>query len=61
MIRCVRLWTGDEGDSHFEEGTIDLSRGARGDVLSEVVAAASLLFQETNYWLRVFPTVQYCL
>jgi hypothetical protein len=42
MIRCVQLWTGDDGDSHFEEGTIDLSRGERGDVLSEVVAAASL-------------------
>jgi hypothetical protein len=48
MIRCVRLWTGDDGDSHFEEGTIDLSRGQRGDVLSEVVAATSLSFQETK-------------
>jgi quercetin dioxygenase-like cupin family protein len=48
MIRCVRLWTGDDGDSHFEEGTIDLSKGERGDVLSEVVAAASLSFQETK-------------
>lgn len=48
MIRCVRLWTGNDGDSHFEEGTIDLSRGARGDVLSEVVAAASVSFQETK-------------
>jgi quercetin dioxygenase-like cupin family protein len=48
MIRCVRLWTGDDGDSHFEEGTIDLSRGARGDILSEVVAAASVSFQETK-------------
>jgi quercetin dioxygenase-like cupin family protein len=48
MIRCVRLWTGDDGDSHFEEGTIDLSKGERGDVLSEVVAAASLSLQETK-------------
>ena len=48
MIRCVRLWTGDDGDSHFEEGTIDLSKGERGDVLSEVVAAAGLSFQETK-------------
>jgi quercetin dioxygenase-like cupin family protein len=48
MIRCVRLWTGDDGDSHFEEGTIDLSKRERGDVLSEVVAAASLSFQETK-------------
>ena len=48
MIRCVRLWTGDDGDSHFEEGTINLSNGARGDLLSEVVAATSLSFQETT-------------
>ena len=47
MIRCVRLWTSDDGDSHFEEGMIDLSKGERGDVLSAVVAAASLSFQET--------------
>jgi quercetin dioxygenase-like cupin family protein len=48
MIRCVRLWTGDDGDSHFEEGTIDLSKGQRDDVLSDVVAAANLSFQETK-------------
>ncbi len=48
MIRCVRLWTGDDGNSHWEEGTIDLSRGERGDVLSDVIAATSLSFQETQ-------------
>ena len=48
MIRCVRLWTGDDGNSHFEEGTIDLSHGERGDTKSDVVAAASLSFQETG-------------
>jgi hypothetical protein len=48
MIRCVRLWTGEDGDSHFEEGSIDLSKGERGDILSEVVAGASLSFQETS-------------
>jgi quercetin dioxygenase-like cupin family protein len=47
MIRCVRLWTSDDGNSHIEEGMIDLSKGERGDVLSAVVAAVSLSFQET--------------
>jgi quercetin dioxygenase-like cupin family protein len=47
MIRCIRLWTSDDGNSHFEEGMIDLSQGERGDVLSAVVAAVSLSFQET--------------
>jgi len=34
MIRCVRLWTGDDQNSHFEEGVIDLEPGQRGDSLS---------------------------
>jgi quercetin dioxygenase-like cupin family protein len=48
MIRCVRLWTGDDGNSHFEEGTIDLSRGERGDSLSDVATVTGLSFQETR-------------
>jgi hypothetical protein len=48
MIRCVKLWTGDDGNSHFEEGTIDLPHGERGDIKSDGVAAASLSFQETG-------------
>ena len=28
MIRCVRIWTGDDRNSHFEEGVIDLEAGA---------------------------------
>ena len=48
MIRCVRIWTGADGDSHFEEGMIDLAKGERGDALSAVVAGASLSFQETG-------------
>jgi hypothetical protein len=23
MIRCIRIWTGSDGNSHFEEGVID--------------------------------------
>jgi hypothetical protein len=33
MIRCVRLWTGEDGDSLLEEGWIDLSSGVRGGTL----------------------------
>jgi hypothetical protein len=33
-IRCVRIWTAKDGNSEFEEATIDLSKGERGDVLS---------------------------
>ena len=47
MIRCVRLWTGDDQNSHFEEGVIELKSGPRGDWLSDKLAVASISFQET--------------
>jgi hypothetical protein len=48
MIRCVRIWTAKDGNSEFEEGTIDLSKGERGDVLSGNVASSSISFRETK-------------
>jgi hypothetical protein len=48
MIRCVRIWTGDDGQSHFEEGVVNLAEGARGDWLTGKTAATSLSFQETK-------------
>jgi hypothetical protein len=48
MIRCVRLWSGPDGNSHFEEGAIDLESGPRGDTLSGKFPIASVSFQETN-------------
>ena len=48
MIRCVRIWTGDDGQSHFEEGVVKLAEGARGDWLTGKTAASSISFQETK-------------
>jgi hypothetical protein len=48
MIRCVRIWTGDDGNSMFEEGSIDLPKGERGDILSDKVSASSISFRETR-------------
>jgi hypothetical protein len=48
MIRCIRLWTGDDGNSHFEEGVIDLPKGERGDILSGTVDVVSISFRETR-------------
>jgi len=48
MIRCVRIWTGADGNSVFEEGMIDLPKGERGDILSEVAATSSISFRETK-------------
>ena len=47
MIRCVRLWTGEDGNSRFEDGTLKLDPGAHGDLLSGKVGAESVSFQET--------------
>jgi quercetin dioxygenase-like cupin family protein len=48
MIRCVRMWTGEDGNSLFEEGVIDLTEGMRGDAVGEAVPAVELSFQETR-------------
>jgi glyoxylate carboligase len=37
MIRCVRMWTGEDGDSLFEEGWIDLAEGVRGDSVGDAL------------------------
>lgn len=48
MIRCIRLWTGDDRQSRFEEGWITLEGGARGDLLSDKMSAVSVSMQETE-------------
>jgi predicted RecA/RadA family phage recombinase len=48
MIRCIRLWTGDDDNSYFEEGVIDLPKGERGDILSGAFDVVSISFRETR-------------
>jgi hypothetical protein len=48
MIRCVKLWTGADRKSHFEEGAIDLEPGARGDALSGKFSISSASLHETG-------------
>jgi quercetin dioxygenase-like cupin family protein len=48
MIRCVRIWTGEDGNSLFEEGVIDLTEGMRGDAVGKSVPTVELSFQETR-------------
>ena len=49
MIRCVRLFSGDDGQSHIQLGTIAMSRpGEAGpSVLSQLVSAEQISFEET--------------
>jgi hypothetical protein len=48
MTRCVRMWTGEDQNTYFEEGVIHLEPGARGDLLSGAMATTTLSFQETS-------------
>ncbi|TAJ82136.1 hypothetical protein [Reyranella sp.] len=48
MIRCVRIWTGEDENSHFEEGSIELTPGTHGDLLSGKVGTSTASFQETS-------------
>ena len=48
MFRCIRLWTGKDNNSYFEEGVIDLNlKNDRGDSLSTKFLAQTAAFQET--------------
>lgn len=48
MIRCVRLWSGTDGVSLFEEGSIELADAERGDFKSLLANANSISFRETG-------------
>lgn len=47
MIRCVRMWTGSDGNSLFEEGMIALAEGERDDFIGKAAAAKHISFRET--------------
>jgi len=48
VFRCVRIWTGDDDNSHFEEGFIDLDSGVGGDLLSNEALVTTASFRETK-------------
>ncbi len=48
MIRCVRIWTGEDQNSHAEEGSIELEPGIHGDLLSGKLGTTHASFQETR-------------
>ncbi|BAF87898.1 conserved hypothetical protein [Azorhizobium caulinodans ORS 571] len=47
MIRCVRMWTGPDGNSLFEEGTLEIGAGQHGKASGLPIAVHELSFQET--------------
>ena len=48
MIRCVRMWTGKDGNSLFEEGVLDMAEGERGDFIGKAAGARKIYFRETG-------------
>lgn len=47
-MRCVRIWSDSEGNSQFEEGSIALKSGSPVNLLSSVLSAKSISFEETQ-------------
>lgn len=48
MIRCIRMWTGSDGNSLFEEGEIEIGLGLHGPASGLPIAVHELSFQETG-------------
>lgn len=47
MIRCVRLFTGADDQSHVQIGRLDLTPGRNDDLVSAAIAAARVTAEET--------------
>ncbi|KAF0958439.1 hypothetical protein [Rhodococcus sp. T7] len=48
MIRCVRLWTGADDASHFEEGFLAMDPGRKDDLCTAGIDVTHLSFEETT-------------
>jgi quercetin dioxygenase-like cupin family protein len=48
MIRCIRIWSNDQGSSSFEEGTLALPEGNVVDRIGAAFSARSISFRETD-------------
>ncbi|MGY4650987.1 hypothetical protein [Mycobacterium sp. URHB0021] len=47
MIRCVRLWTGDDDSSHVQIGRLDMTPGRNADQVSPAMAVSHVTVEET--------------
>ncbi|MDF2826008.1 MAG: hypothetical protein K0R68_3416 [Mycobacterium sp.] len=47
MIRCVRLWTGQEGGSHVQVGQLEMRPGRNDDLVSGAMSAQHVTVEET--------------
>lgn len=47
MIRCVRLWTGGDGDSHVTIGRLEMTTGRNDDLVSPSMSSTHVTVEET--------------
>lgn len=47
MIRCVRLWTAQDGNSHFRTGMLEITPGRNDDLVSATMTASHATVEET--------------
>ncbi len=47
-MKIVRIYTGDDGESHFEDMDVELKDDSFGGVVSAPVAAKSVIFREVG-------------
>lgn len=47
-MKIVRIYTGDDGESHFEDLEIDLQEDGFGGVMSAPVQAKSVIFRQVG-------------
>ncbi len=47
MIRCVRLFTGADEQSHIEIGRLDLTPGRNNDLVSSAISSSHVTAEET--------------
>ncbi len=47
MIRCVRLWTGQDGNSHILDGSLAIGPGRNNDLVSAAIPARHVTVEQT--------------
>lgn len=47
MIRCVRLWTGQDNTSHVQIGHLEMRQGRNDDLVSPSMSSAHVTVEET--------------
>lgn len=47
-MKVVRIYTGEDGESHFEDTDISLGKSENSDYRSELIKATGIIFRETG-------------